>query len=260
MGFADFAVKRLAPAVASTTLAAWAAITTLNDDWDDYYVGSSTSKSPEKIVILGSGWGALSALRKVASQNKEIVIVSPRPHFLYTPLLASSSVGTITLRSACEPLRAIVESAAQKSTSATFVRAEARDIDVTNKKVYATIDSEGHCLELSYDKLIIAVGSQPNTFGIPGVQEHALFLKEAEDSAKLHARLLGNLEKAAALIYQGDSYKAEIDRLLKVIVVGGGPTGMSSSVYSNNIASSHCFNMILLDFIVTLNLIYIARR
>lgn len=239
MGFADFAVKRLAPAVASTTLAAWAAITTLNDDWDDYYVGSSTSKSssPEKIVILGSGWGALSALRKVASQNKEIVIVSPRPHFLYTPLLASSSVGTITLRSACEPLRAIVESAAQKSTSATFVRAEARDIDVTNKKVYATIDSEGHCLELSYDKLIIAVGSQPNTFGIPGVQEHALFLKEAEDSAKLHARLLGNLEKAAALIYQGDSYKAEIDRLLKVIVVGGGPTGMCSSVYSNNITS-----------------------
>jgi NADH:ubiquinone reductase (non-electrogenic) len=58
-------------------------------------------------------------------------------------------------------------------------------------------------LELSYDKLVIAVGAQPNTFGIPGVQEHALFLKEAEDSAKLHAKLLCNLEKAAALNHQG---------------------------------------------------------
>jgi NADH:ubiquinone reductase (non-electrogenic) len=81
-------------------------------------------------------------------------------------------------------------------------------------------------LELSYDKLVVAVGAQPNTFGIPGVQEHALFLKEAEDSAKLHAKLLSNLEKAAALNHQGDKYKTEIDRLLKVVVVGGGPTGV----------------------------------
>ena len=71
----------------------------------------------------------------------------------------------------------------------------------------------------------MAVGAQPNWFGIPGVEEHGLFLKEAEDSAKLHARLLNNLERAAALSYQGDKYQAEIDRLLKVVVVGGGPTG-----------------------------------
>lgn len=101
-------------------------------------------------------------------------------------MLASSSVGTITLRSACEPVRALVESAASKATSATFVRANAQDIDTKNKKVIASADSDGMQLELSYDKLVIAVGSEPNTFGIPGVKEHALFLKEAGDSAKLH--------------------------------------------------------------------------
>ena len=57
------------------------------------------------------------------------------------------------------------------------------------------------------------------------MEEHGLFLKEAEDSAKLHARLLNNLERAAALSYQGDKYQAEIDRLLKVVVVGGGSAG-----------------------------------
>ena len=229
MGLMDFTLKRLAPAAGATALASWAGITTLNDDWDDYFHSSSNTTNadsdPEKIVILGSGWAALSALRKCAAPNKSIVVVSPRPHFLYTPLLASSSVGTITLRSACEPLRALVESAATKATSATFVRADAREVDVRNKKVIATTDSDGMQLELSYDKLVIAVGAQPNTFGIPGVEEHAFFLKEAEDSAKLHSKLLCNLEKAAALSHQGNKYKAEIDRLLKIVVVGGGPTG-----------------------------------
>lgn len=231
MGILDFTIKRALPAAAATSITAWAGITTANDDWDDYLPSSSSSSSSsekrdEKIVILGSGWAALNALRKCASPHKSVVIVSPRPHFLYTPLLASSSVGTITLRSACEPLRALVETAASKATSATFVRADAREIDVHNKKVYATTDSDGMGLELTYDKLVIAVGAQPNTFGIPGVQDHGLFLKEAEDSAKLHAKLLSNLEKAAALSHQSNKYSAEIDRLLKVVVVGGGPTGV----------------------------------
>lgn len=117
MGFLKFAVKRMLPAVGATSLTVRTAITTMNDDWDDYFPPRPSSlpeneEEKERIVILGSGWGALSALRKCASPNKSIVVVSPRPHFLYTPLLASSSVGTITLCSACEPLRALVESAA----------------------------------------------------------------------------------------------------------------------------------------------------
>lgn len=162
MGILDFTIKRALPAAAATSMTAWAGITTANDDWDDYFPSSSASANhgqEEKIVILGSGWAALNALRKCASPHKSVVIVSPRPHFLYTPLLASSSVGTITLRSACEPLRALVETAASKATSATFVRADAREIDVHNKKVYATTDSDGMGLELTYDKLVIAVGA-----------------------------------------------------------------------------------------------------
>ncbi|KAL7549909.1 hypothetical protein ACHAWF_013168 [Thalassiosira exigua] len=233
MGLTDFALRRLAPAAGATALATWTGMTTLNDDWDDYFRPSGKSDGgepePEKIVILGSGWAALNALRKCASPTKSVVVVSPRPHFLYTPLLASSSVGTITLRSACEPLRALVESAASRAAGATFVRAYARDVDVEGKRVWATTDSDGTELELAYDKLVVAVGSVPNDFGTPGVKDHALFLKEAEDSAKLHAKLLSNLEKAAALSLQGEKYRAEIDRLLKVVVVGGGPTGVELS-------------------------------
>lgn len=231
------ALKKLVPAIGVAAGGSWAAITSFNDDWDDYTPSSGNSK-PEKIVILGSGWAALNALRKCAAPSKEIVVVSPRPHFLYTPLLASSSVGTITLRSATEPLRALVERAAGRATSATFVRADARDIDVEGKRVLATTDSRGMQLELSYDKLIVAVGSQPNTFGIPGVAEHGMFMKEAEDSTRLHSRLLSNLEKAAALSVEGDKYAKEIDRLLTVFVVGGGPTGVELSAELADFAHS----------------------
>ena len=235
MGILKFAARRALPAVATAGVAAWATITTVNDDWDDYthFMDRKQNGPSEKIVILGGGWAGLNALRKCAGPGKDIVIVSPRPHFLYTPLLAGSAVGTITLRSACEPIRALVESAAKRATSATFVRADARDVDLANKTVRATTGEEQMELELSYDKLVIAVGAQPNTFGIPGVQENALFLKEAEDSAKLHSKLLSNLEKAAALMRVGgkhaDKYQQEIDRLLKVFVVGGGPTGVELS-------------------------------
>ena len=231
MGFLHVATRRVAPALAAGTVGMWATITTVNDDWDDYTTRLSpptnSSEEREKIVILGSGWAGLNALRKLSGPGKDVVVVSPRPHFLYTPLLAGSAVGTITLRSACEPLRAIVDSAAGRSSSATFVRADAQDIDTNSKTVRATTGDSA--IELQYDKLVIAVGAQPNTFGIPGVQDHALFLKEAEDSAKLHSKLLSNLEKAAALIRVGgkdERNQKEIDRLLKVVVVGGGPTGV----------------------------------
>lgn len=234
----------------ATTLVAgsvgiWATITTMNDDWDEYSFGrpspSATQKQPltpnekERIVILGSGWGGLNALMKCKGSNKDIVVVSPRPHFLYTPLLAGSAVGSISLRSACEPIRNLISSAANDSSSTTYVRADARYVDVTNKRVYAnTGDDTNTDLELSYDKLLIAVGSQPNTFGIPGVKEHGLFMKEAEDSARLQAKLLSNLEKASAIMKingedDDSGYGAEIDRLLTVMIVGAGPTGVELS-------------------------------
>jgi len=231
----QFTLKRVVPALTTAGVGIWATVTTVNDDWDDYtssFPFSSGDQKKEKIVILGGGWAGLNALRKCAGPGKDIVVVSPRPHFLYTPLLAGSAVGTITLRSACEPLRALVNSAAAKASSATFVRAHAREVDLKNKKVHATTGEDGLDLDLSYDKLIVAVGSMPNTFGIPGVKDNALFLKEAEDSARLHAKLLSNLEQASALMSYGagdgnrNRYDSEIDKLLKVVIVGAGPTGV----------------------------------
>ena len=219
--------RRALPATGALGVGAWAAVTTQNDEWDEYFPPAVDAGGPrEKIVILGSGWAGMQALRKCSGMNKDVVMVSNRPHFLYTPLLAGSSVGTVALRSVCEPLRELVDRAAAKTASATFVRAEVRDVDVAGQKVSAIVDDDTP-LDIAYDKLVVAVGCEPATFGIPGVVEHALFMKEQADAARLHAKILGNLERAAALLaVDAQAHGPAADRLLKFVVVGGGPTGV----------------------------------
>ena len=65
-----FAARRAAPALAAAGAGTWAAVTTSNDDWDEYFPPAPTSTTErEKVVILGSGWAGLNALRKAASAH-----------------------------------------------------------------------------------------------------------------------------------------------------------------------------------------------
>jgi NADH:ubiquinone reductase (non-electrogenic) len=76
--------------------------------------------------------------------------------------------------------------------------------------------------EIEYDTLVVAVGEQPATFGVPGVAEHAFFMKEITDAVKLRRRTQEVFELAAL---PGTS-EEERKRLLQFVVVGGGPTGV----------------------------------
>lgn len=76
--------------------------------------------------------------------------------------------------------------------------------------------------KVSYDYLVIGVGATNQTFGIKGVQEHAMFLKEVWDAQKIRTRLMDCIETAG---FPNQSPE-EIDRLLHMVVVGGGPTGV----------------------------------
>lgn len=59
----------------------------------------------ERVVILGSGWGGYNLARKLNPNKFQTVVVSPRSYFVFTPLLASTSVGTLEFRAALEPVR-----------------------------------------------------------------------------------------------------------------------------------------------------------
>src|SRR5258706_9011079 len=123
----------------------------------------------KKLVILGSGFGAFSCLKRINLKLYDVDVVSPRNYFLFTPLLPSTTVGTIEFRSIIEPIRNV------KGTH--FYQAECIKIDHENNSIECIELDTNSVFTLKYDILLIAVGELTNTFGIEGVKEHAYFLR-----------------------------------------------------------------------------------
>ncbi len=66
--------------------------------WCTPHRSYSKSTGRQKLVILGSGWGSYSVLKTINKNKYDVVVVSPRNHFLFTPLLCSTTVGTLEFR------------------------------------------------------------------------------------------------------------------------------------------------------------------
>jgi NADH:ubiquinone reductase (non-electrogenic) len=174
------------------------------------------------LVVLGTGFGAFNLVRHL-SDDFDITVVSPRNHFLFTPLLPSTTVGTIEFRSIIEPIRY-----ARKDIR--FFHAYAENIDTAARNVRCIGVVDRHPFDVAYDVLVIAVGAVSNTFGVPGVAEHALFLKELHDARELRQRIIGNFEQANLPGVGVD----ERQRLLHFIICGGGPTGVEFAAELND--------------------------
>lgn len=175
--------------------------------------------SKKTLVILGTGWGSISLLKKIDASQYNIIVVSPRNFFLFTPLLPSCTTGTIEHRSIMEPVRNIMRN---KEASVTYYEAEASSVDYENHKI--VIHDAVHKTEkvLDYDYLVIGVGAQNSTFGIPGVEQNACFLKEIPDAQKIRKKIMDCIETASYLSPDDPNRK----RFLHTVVVGGGPTGV----------------------------------
>jgi NADH dehydrogenase FAD-containing subunit len=105
-------------------------------------------------VVLGSGWAGFNIAINV-TKDVPLTVVSPSNHFLFTPLLASSSVGTLEFRCIQEPIRTVL------SSKGKYVQAKATKLDPDNKKLICETSFQD-VFELDYDKLVIAVGFQTN--------------------------------------------------------------------------------------------------
>lgn len=193
-----------------------------------------TTRRRPKVVVLGAGWGALSFIQKLDQDEVDLVIVSPRSYFFYTPLLAGTATGTVAHTSITEPIRWYCERSGHKG--ATFIQAECTSVDLKKKMVLCrtkptnSTNNGGNGkdvpdLALSYDHLVISVGAEPATFGIPGVKEYATFMKELEDGLTIQKQILQKLELASAMQASG-APDDEIRKQLSWIIIGGGPTGV----------------------------------
>ena len=168
-----------------------------------------------RLLILGTGFASFRLVKNLDVDAYDVTIVSPRNHFLFTPLLPSTTVGTIEFRSIIEPIRT-----ARKGIR--FYQAKCVRLDVENKIAHCEGFFRNTPFTLEYDLVVIGVGVVSNTFGIPGVQEHAFFLKELADARAIRQRIIECFERAC----KPNRPIEDIRMLLHFVVVGGGPTGV----------------------------------
>ena len=168
----------------------------------------------KKVVVLGTGFAAYRFLKKINTIFYDVTVVSPRNHFLFTPLLPSTTVGTIEFRSIIEPIRNL--------KNITFHQSNCTGIDTQKHEIICRDTDTNKVYTLDYDILIIAVGEVTNTFSIEGVKENALFLKELADARKIRTKVIDCFENASL---PGISTE-EKRQFLRFAVCGGGPTGV----------------------------------
>lgn len=179
-------------------------------------------KDIRRVVVLGTGWGAARVARDLdlgRHSNMALSIVSPRNHMVMTPLLASTTTGTLDCRSVCVSLREIQPGLQLPDNH--YYPATARAVD-TEAKAILCEGEDGRAFEVDYDTLVIATGAQGSTFGIPGVTRYAHFLRDIKDASAIRKHLTDNISQAALPTQNTEEKK----RLLNCVIVGGGPTGV----------------------------------
>ena len=167
-----------------------------------------------RLVVLGTGFGAFNLIKRLKG-SYAVTVISPRNHFLFTPLLPSTTVGTIEFRSIIEPIR-------HARREVRFLDARALSLDPRRRRVVAEGGIAHERFEETYDLLVIAVGAVSNDFGIPGVKKYALFLKELNDARLLRQRIIQCFERANLPGLSVEERRV----LLHFVVCGGGPTGI----------------------------------
>ena len=168
-----------------------------------------------RLVVLGTGFGGYSLVRGLRRSPLEITVVSPRNYFLFTPLLPSAVSGSVEFRSILEPLR-------RRQRHVHLLEATAESVDFENRRLRclsAVGDEEFH---LPYDALVISVGAAVADHGVSGASRFALPLATVDDGRALRRAVLARFAGADVPGLALD----EVERRLRFVVIGGGPTGV----------------------------------
>lgn len=168
-----------------------------------------------KIVIVGAGFGGLRLARKLNNKpGFEVVLVDRFNYHQFQPLFYQVATAGLDASNISFPLRKVF----QKSKNVRIRLAELKEVVPSQNKIIT--DQE----EIHYDALVLATGADTNFFGNTQIAGNAFPMKSTVEALQLRYRLLQNFEKALTV-----TSETELQRLMNIVVVGGGPTGVEVS-------------------------------
>ena len=167
---------------------------------------STQDKRKPRVVILGAGFGGLTAAKALA-RDAEVTLVDRHNFQTFLPLLYQVSTAGLAADHVVHPVRGALRDSGVK-----FRMGSPISIDHKNKSV--KLDSSE---TLDFDHLIVALGSATADFGVPGVNEYGLGMKSVSEAINIRAEVMRRFE---------DLCRFEDNTRLSIAVVGGGPTGV----------------------------------
>jgi NADH:ubiquinone reductase (H+-translocating) len=164
----------------------------------------------QRVVILGGGFGGLSAARKLKNAPVDVTLIDRCNFHLFQPLLYQVATGSLSPANISGPLRQVLK----HNKNTTVLLGEAIDIDPANHQV---ILSDG---AIGYDTLIVATGSSHQYFGHDDWEKFAPGLKTVEDATEMRSRILLAFEAA-----ERETDPQKLKEWMTFVIVGAGPTG-----------------------------------
>ncbi len=193
------------------------------------------SLQPTQIVILGAGFGGLYTAMELdktlaRDPNVEITLVNRENFFLFTPMLHEVAASDLDITHIVNPIRKMLR-------RVNFFHGTVEEIDLKRKRVVVEHSEEHHHHALSYDHLVLALGSVANFFNLPGLEKCALTMKSLGDAIALRNLLIARLEAADFECAAGLR-----EHLLTIVVAGGGFAGVETIAGINDfLRDSLCF-------------------
>ena len=171
----------------------------------------SQSTTRPRVVIVGAGFVGLYAAKTLRKAPVEVILVDQNNYHTFQPLIYQVATAGLEPQEVAHGVRAIF----QQQHNFTFRQATVSGVD-WDAKALELADGD----TLTFDYLIIGAGAVYNDFGIPGVKEHAFYVKSLTEAVNIRSHVLRQFERASA-------DPALIDRgVLNFVLVGGGPTGV----------------------------------
>jgi NADH:ubiquinone reductase (H+-translocating) len=165
----------------------------------------NTRQKP-RVVILGAGFGGLTAAKKMAD-FASVTVVDRHNFQTFLPLLYQVSTAGLAADHVAHPIRG-----ALRKTDVQFQMGSPISIDHEKKSL--TLDNKQ---VLDFDYLVVALGSANTDFGIPGVTEHALGMKSVHEATTIRAKVMRSFEELCS---------NQDGSVFSISVIGGGPTGV----------------------------------
>lgn len=164
-----------------------------------------------RVIIVGGGFAGVRLANTLDPEEFEVILVDKNNYHQFQPLLYQVASSGLEASSICFSYRKLFNT----KQHVTFRMAEVLSVDTKRSTLMTSIG------EMAYDYLVLAYGTTTNFFGNDSIKEASLTLKTVEEAMFVRNRLLLNIEKAAVT-----QDPAERRRLMNIVVVGGGATGV----------------------------------